>query len=101
MLKAMKVRIADIPSGQAPSWAAVVAVLRAGNRPEFKMHWEGHRPREGNPFSDIEIEVPGDDVDALRAEIAEAVDLVNDIVEREPTKTMARADIGLTEVLIQ
>jgi len=37
----------------------------------------------------------------LRAEIAEAVDLVNDIVGREPTKTMARADIGLTEVLIQ
>lgn len=101
MLKAMRARIADIPSEQVPSWAAVVAVLKAGNRPDFKMRWEALRPREGKPFSDIDIEVAGEDVDALRAEIAEAVDLVNDIVGREPMKTMARADIGLTEVLIQ
>src|SRR5207247_8599363 len=89
----MRARIADIPSEQVPAWAAVVAVVKAGNRPEFKMHWEAHRPREGNPFSDIEIEVHGDDVDALRAEIAEEVELVN--VDRK--SIMARGVEGFVD----
>lgn len=64
------------------------------------MHWTAHEPVAGKKFSVIDIEVPGEDVDALRAEITEAVDLVNDIVRRDPTKTMVRADVGLAEVLV-
>ena len=96
----MRARIADIPPAQEPTWGAVLAVLRFDNRPAWRMHWTAHRPREGSPFSVVDIEVPGQDVDALRAEITEAVDLVNDIVDRDPLKTMVRADVGLAEVLI-
>ena len=64
------------------------------------MHWTAHQPEAGKQFSVIDIEVPGEDVDGLRAEIEEAVDLVNDIVERDPLKTMVRADVGLAEVLV-
>ena len=96
----MRARIADIPTEQEPTWGAVIAVLRFDNRPDWKMHWTAHHPQAGKPFSVIDIEVPGEDVDALRAEIEEAVDLVNDIVRRDPLKTMVRADVGLAEVLV-
>lgn len=79
----------------------MLAVLRFDNRPDWRMHWSAHRPAVGDPFSVVDVEVPGQDVDALRAEITEAVDLVNDIVDRDPLKTMVRADIGLSEVFIQ
>jgi hypothetical protein len=96
----MRARIADIPPAQEPTWGAVIAVLRFDNRAAWKMHWTAQHPQAGTPFSVIDIEVPGEDVDALRAEIEEAVDLVNDIVERDPLKTMVRADVGLAEVLV-
>ena|SRR5579864_79464 len=96
----MRARIADIPAEQEPTWGAVIAVLRFDNRSDWKMHWTAHRPQAGKPFSVIDIEVPGEDVAALRAEIEEAVELVNDIVERAPLKTMVRADVGLAEVLV-
>jgi hypothetical protein len=96
----MRARIADIPPEQEPTWGAVIAVLRFDNRGGWKMHWNAHHPQEGKPFSIIDIEVPGEDVEALRVEIEEAVDLVNDIVERDPLKTMVRADVGLAEVLV-
>jgi hypothetical protein len=96
----MRARIADIPLEQEPTWGAVIAVLRFDNRASWKMHWNAHHPQAGNPFSVIDVEVPGEDVDALRAEIEEAVDLVNDIVDRDPLKTMVRADVGLAEVLV-
>jgi hypothetical protein len=96
----MRARIADIPHEQQPTWGAVIAVLRFDNRAGWKMHWTAHQPEAGEQFSVIDIEVPGEDVDGLRAEIEEAVDLVNDIVERDPLKTMVRADVGLAEVLV-
>lgn len=65
------------------------------------MHWTAEHPKEGRPFSVIDLEVPGEEVDALRAEITEAVDLVNDVVGRDPLKSLVRADIGLVEVLIK
>jgi hypothetical protein len=97
----VRARIADIPPEQEASWGAVAAVLRFDNRPSWKMHWNAHRPPTGKPFSVIDIEVPGEDVDALRAEITEAVDIVNDIVERDPLNEMVPADIGLTEVYLK
>jgi hypothetical protein len=96
----MRARIADIPTEQTPTWGAVVAVLRFDNRRDWKLHWTAEHPSAGKPFSVIDIEVPGEDVDGLRAEIAEAVDLVNEIVQRDPMKTMVRADVGLAEVLV-
>lgn len=97
----MRAKIADIPSEQEASWGAVLAVLRFDNREDSKVHWTAYRPKEGNPFSVIELEVPGHDIDALRAEITEAVDLVNDIVGRDPLNTMVRVDAGLAEVFIE
>ena len=79
----------------------MIAVLRFDNRSGWKMHWNAHHPQAGKPFSVVDIEVPGEDIDALRAEIGEAVDIVNDIVARDPLKTMVRADIGLTEVYLK
>ena len=96
----MRARIADIPAEQEATWGAVIAVLRFDNRSGWKMHWTAHQPAAGKQFSVIDIEVPGEDVDGLRAEIEEAVDLVNDIVQRDPLKTMVRADVGLAEVLV-
>lgn len=97
----MRARIADIPPKQEATWGAVLAVLRVENRPDpWRMHWVSHKPVAGEPFSVIDIEVPGEDVEALRAEIDEAVDLVNEIVDRDPLKLMVRADPGLAEVLV-
>lgn len=76
-------------------------MLRFDNRPNWKMHWNAHQPPTGKPFSVIDVEVPGEDVDALRTEITEAVDLVNEIVDRDPLETMVPAHIGLAEVFIE
>lgn len=97
----MRARIADIPAEQEPSWVAVLAVLRFDNRPTWRMHWKAEHAPAGKPFSVIDIEVPGEDVDALRAEIGEAVDIVNDIIRRDPMRTMTPADVGLTEVYLK
>ena len=100
MIETMRARIKDIPPEQEASWGAVLAVLRFDNRPDWNMHWTAHTPKEGDRFSTVDIHVPGEDVDALRAEIAEAVDLVNDIADRDPLNMMVRADVGLAEVLV-
>jgi hypothetical protein len=97
----MRARINDIPAEQEASWGAVLAVLRFDNRTGWKMHWTAEHPTDGKPFTVIDVEVPGQDVDALRAEITEAVDIVNGIAGRDPLKAMVPADIGLTEVYIQ
>jgi hypothetical protein len=97
----VRARIKDIPPEQEASWGAVVAVLRFDNRDHTTWHWTAHNPPAGRPYSVIEIELPGEDIDALRAEIGEAVDLVNDIVERDPLKSMVRIDAGLSEVYLQ
>lgn len=97
----MRARIKDIPPEQEASWGAVVAVLLFDNREHTTWHWTAHHPPTGKPFSVIEIELPGEDIDALRAEIGEAVDRVNDIVGRDPLKSMVRVDAGLSEVYLQ
>ena len=97
----MRARINDIPAEQTASWAAVVALLRFDNRHNTKMHWTEQHPKDGKAFSVIDIELPGEDVDALRAEIEEAVDIVNDVIARDPTKSLVRADVGLAEVYLQ
>ena len=97
----MRVRINNIPPEQEATWGAVVAVLRFDNREHSSWHWTEYRPSSGKPFSVIDIEVPGEDVDALRAELTEAVDLVNDVVSHDPMKAMVRADVGLSEVYIK
>jgi hypothetical protein len=101
IIESMRARIADIPPEQEATWGAVLAVLRFDNRPDWKMQWVEHHPRGAKPFSTVDVEVAGQDVDALRAEIAEAVDIVNDIVRRDPLHLMVRADIGLVEVFIK
>jgi hypothetical protein len=97
----MRLKINDIPSEQQASWAAVLAVLRSGNRTGWKMHWTAEHPAEGKPFTVVDVEVPGQDGDALRAEVGEAVDIVNDIARRDPLGAMVPADIGLIEVFLQ
>ena len=101
MIKMMRARIADIPAEQAPSWVAVMALLRFENRADSKMHWTAEHPKDGNDFSVIDIEVPGEDVDGMRAEIEEAVGTVNDVIARDPTKSMTPADAGLAEVYLK
>jgi hypothetical protein len=101
MIVLMRARINDIPHEQEASWGAVMAVLRFDNRPSWKMHWKTYNAPAGKPFSVIDLEVPGEDVDALRAELEEAVDIVNEIVARDPMKVMVRADIGLSEVYLK
>lgn len=96
----MRAKIADIPPEQEATWGAVLAVLRFDNRQDTKVHWTAYRAPAGQPFSVIELELPGHDIDALRAEVTEAVDLVNDIVERDPMKTMVRIDADLAELFI-
>ena len=96
----MLARILDIPPAQEASWGAVLAVLRYEHRDDMKLRWRAERPREGDPFSFVEVDVPGDEVDALRAEIVEVVGMVNEIADRDPLKTMAHADVGLVEVLV-
>jgi hypothetical protein len=101
MIQSMRARIKDIPPEQEASWGAVVAVLRFDNRNDSHWHWTAHHPPAGKPFSIIDLEVPGEDIDALRAELEEAVDMVNEVVDRDPLKTMVRADIGLSEVYLK
>ena len=78
----------------------MLAVLRFDNRVGWKMHWVVEHPVEGKPFTVIDVEVPGEDIDALRAELGEAVDIVNDIAGRDPLRSMVRADIGLSELFL-
>lgn len=101
MIVLMRARINDIPPEQEASWGAVMAVLRFDNRHEWKMHWTAYHAPAGKQFSVIDVEVPDEDIDALRAELEEAVDIVNEIVARDPLKTMVRADIGLSEVYLK
>jgi hypothetical protein len=96
----MLARIVDIPPAQEASWGAVLAVLRFEHRDDMKFHWRAERPRVGDPFSFVEVDVPGEEVEALRAEIEEVVDMVNEIADRDPLHAMAHADPGLVEVLV-
>jgi hypothetical protein len=98
--RAMIARIKDIPNEQEATWGAVLAVLQFDHRDSFKFHWRADQAPVGAKYAFVEIEVPGEDVEGLRAEIDEVVDMVNGIADRDPLKTMTRADPGLVEVLV-
>jgi hypothetical protein len=100
MIETMIARILDIPPAQEATWGAVLAMLQYEYRDDMKFHWRAEHPKAGDPFSFVEIEVPGEDVDALRAQIDEVVDMVNGVVDRDPLNAMVRADPGLVEVLV-
>jgi len=100
MIETMLARIGDIPAAQEATWAAVLAVLRYEHRDDMKFHWRAEHPKGGKPFSFVEIELPGEDVDGLRAQIDEVVGMVNQIVDRDPLHATTRADQGLVEVLV-
>lgn len=101
MIEAVRARINNIPPEQEATWGAVVAVLRFDNREDSSWHWTSYKSPDGTSFSVIDIEVPGEDVEALRAELGEAVDLVNDVAAHDPLKSMVRVDVGLSEVYLQ
>ena len=101
MIQSMRARINDIPADQEATWGAVIAVLRFDNRQHSSWRWKSYHAPAGKPFSVIDIEVPGEDIDALRAELEEAVEMVNAVADRDPMKVMVRADIGLSEVYLK
>ncbi len=96
----MRARVADIPAVEDATWGAVFSTLYAAHRDDWHFDWTGHRPHEADAYSVMQIRAPGEDVDAMRAEIEEVIGFVNEIVQRDPLNRMVRVDIGLVEVLV-
>lgn len=95
----MRARINDIPAAEDATWGAVLAALLRTNPRDFTYHWTALGSGDDGQ-SVIDIKTSGEDVDALRAEIEETVDLVNEVARRDPLKKMVEVDIGLVEVLV-
>ena len=77
-----------------------MAVLQYDHRDDWKVSWRAHRRPEGD-YTVVQIEAKGEEeVDSMRAEIVEAVQMVNDVASRDPLSLMVRADEGLVEVLV-
>jgi hypothetical protein len=95
----MQARISDIPVKEDATWGAVFALLMQDHRNDWRFHWREQGERKDS-LSLIVIEAPGEDVGALRAEIEEAVGLVNEVVRRDPLKQMVEIDDGHVEVLV-
>jgi hypothetical protein len=96
----MKAAIGDIPAVQDATWGAVFSTLFLTHRDDWDFEWTGHRQDLPDAYSVMKIEAPGDDVAAMRAEINEVIDLVNEIVDRDPLNRMVRIDNGLLTVLV-
>lgn len=96
----MQARISELPAKEEASWGAVYAVVQAEHRHESGWHFHWRAIPDRDHESALIIEAPGEDVDALRAEIEEAIDLVNDIVKRDPLGQMVEIDAGHVEVLV-
>jgi hypothetical protein len=92
----MQARISDIPVKEDATWGAVYAALLKDHPQDWRFHWRS----QGDSLSLIVIEAPGEDVDALRAEIVQVVGLVNDVVKRDPLGQMVEIDDGHVEVLV-
>src|SRR3979411_2743942 len=56
----MLARILDIPPPQEAPWGAGLAVVRCRHGDAMKLRGRAERPREGDPFSFVEVDVPGD-----------------------------------------
>jgi hypothetical protein len=78
----------------------VFSTLYAAHRNDWRFDWTGYRQHEPGAYSVMQIRAPGEDVDAMRAEIEEVIGFVNEIVRRDPLNRMVPVDIGLVEVLV-
>jgi hypothetical protein len=96
----MRATIGDIPAVQEATWGAVFATLLRTHRDDWQFHWTGHRQAEPDAYSVIDIEAPGEDVAALRAEIEAVVGVVNEAVRRDPLMKMVPIDPGHAIVLV-
>jgi hypothetical protein len=96
----MRARVADIPAAQDATWGAVFATLYASHRDDWRFDWTGYRQREPDAYSVMLIKAPGEDVEAMRAEIEEVIGFVNEMVRRDPLNKMEPVDNGLVEVLV-
>ena len=97
----MRARINEIPPKEEATWGAVLAtLLRSSQRGEMTYHWTANGKGEPGTYSVIDMIKPGEDVAGLRAEIEAVVELVNSVARRDPLNSMAPADPGLIEVLI-
>lgn len=95
----MRAKINDIPEAEEATWGAVLATLLRTHPREWTYHWTALRA-DGATESVIDIKAPGEDVAEMRAEIEEAIDLVNSVADRDPLNRMTRVDPGLVEVLV-
>jgi len=96
----MRATVGDIPADEDATWGAAYAALLRTHRDDWKFEWTGHRRGEPAAYSVLNIEAPGEDVAALRAEIEAVVAVVNEVVERDPLKRMVPIDAGLVIVLV-
>ena len=96
----MRARVGDIPDIEDATWGAVFSTLYAAHRDDWRFDWTGYRQREPGAYSVMQIEAPGEDVGALRAEIEETIGFVNKIVRLDPLNRMVPVEIGLVEVLV-
>jgi hypothetical protein len=96
----MRARINEIPPAQEATWGAVLTTLLRTHPKEIEYHWMAHHKGEPGAYSVIDITEPGEDVEWLRAEIAAVVDLVNNVVRRDPLGKLVPIDVGLVEVLV-
>ncbi len=96
----MRATVGDIPAAEDATWGAVFATLLRTHRDDWHFHWTGHRQGQPDAYSVMNIEAPGEDVAALRAEIEAIVAVVNDIAGRDPLQKMVPIDAGLVIVLV-
>jgi hypothetical protein len=97
---AMRARVGDIPAAQDATWRAVFATLYAAHCNDWHFDWTGHRQDQPDAYSVMQIRAPGEEVDAMRAEIEEVIGFVNEIADRDPLNRMVAVDTGLVEVLV-
>jgi hypothetical protein len=96
----MRATVGDIPAAEDSTWGAVYATLLRMHRDDWHFHWTAHRQGQPDAYSVIAIEAPGEEVDAMRAEIVAVVGVVNEVVGHDPLKMMVPIDAGLVDVLV-
>lgn len=96
----MRARISEIPPAQEATWGAVLAILIRTHPKELTYHWVANRDGDPGTYSVIDITEPGEDVEWMRNEISAIVDVVNEVVRRDPLDKMVEVDAGVVEVLV-
>jgi hypothetical protein len=95
----MRARISEIPPAEEATWGAVLAVLVRTHPGDLSYHWTSHKSGPDG-YSVLDITEPGEDVQWMRVEIERAVDIVNEIVKRDPLEKMIEVDKGHIEVVM-